>query len=42
MSHLHWHGGLHEVYYVRHVGMPNGRVPPLALGMSTRRTGGGK
>ena len=22
--------------------MPNGRVPPLALGMSTRRTGGGK
>jgi hypothetical protein len=24
------------------VGMPNGRVPPLALGMSTRRTGGGK
>ena len=31
----------HEVHYARHVGMPNGRVPPVALGMSTRRTGGG-
>jgi hypothetical protein len=24
------------------VGMPNGRVPPSAFGMSTRLTGGGK
>jgi hypothetical protein len=24
------------------VGMPNGRVPPSAFGISTRRTGGGK
>src|SRR5262249_48943631 len=24
------------------VGTPNGRVPPFAFGMSTRRTGGGK
>jgi hypothetical protein len=24
------------------IGMPNGRVPPFAFGISTRRTGGGK
>jgi hypothetical protein len=27
---------------VSDVGIPNGRVPPLAFGISTRRTGGGK
>ena len=27
---------------IGHRSMPNGRVPPFAFGMSTRRTGGGK
>jgi hypothetical protein len=31
-----------EVQYARAVGIPNGRKPPLAFGISTRRTGGGK
>ncbi len=32
---------LYEVYYARCVGMPSGRVPLDAFGISTRRTGCG-
>ena len=33
---------LSKVHYEARVGIPNGRVPPSAFGISTRRTGGGK
>ena len=32
---------LHEVHYARLVGIPSGRRPPDAFGISTRRTGCG-
>ena len=31
-----------EVQYEGTIGIPNARTPPLSLGISTRRTGGGK
>ena len=33
---------LNKVHYAAHIGIPNGRMPPSAFGISTRRTGGGK